>query len=150
MLEKTSRLYQIRYLTRLKWRIYFEYALFHHLSHSWQDGTPLGSFWYVAVLLFSPIGVERKSVKCKDRNLEFIYLAQTSVSNILSLSTRSNFFWSWNRVHLFCDKDRYWRSDSTYAFFLSSSDKAISRGTVNFRYFNFTCGQIEGIDYCDS
>ena len=38
LLEKTSRLYQIRYLTRLKLRIYFEHALFHHLSHSWQAG----------------------------------------------------------------------------------------------------------------
>ena len=38
LLEKTLRLYQIRYLTRLKWRIYFEHALFHHLSHSWQAG----------------------------------------------------------------------------------------------------------------
>ena len=122
------------------------------------DGTPPRSFWYVAVLLFSPIGVERKSVKCKDGNLEFIYLAQTqtgnyhhlSVSNILSLSTRSNLFWSWNRVHLFYDKDMYWQSDSTYAFFfLSSSHKAISRGTVNFRFFYFTYGQIEGLDYCD-
>ena len=119
------------------------------------DGTPPRSFWYVAVLLFSPIGVERKSVKCKDGNLEFIYLAQTqtgnyhhlSVSNILSLSTRSNLFWSWNRVHLFYERDRYWRSDSTYAFFSSSSDKGISRGTVNFRYVNFTYGQIEGLDY---
>ena len=34
LLEKTSWLYQIRYLTRLKLRIYFEHALFHHLSHS--------------------------------------------------------------------------------------------------------------------
>ena len=38
LLEKTLRLYQIRYLTRLKWRIYCEHALFHHLSHSWQAG----------------------------------------------------------------------------------------------------------------
>ena len=34
LLEKTSWLYQIRYLTRLKLRIYFEHALFHHLLHS--------------------------------------------------------------------------------------------------------------------
>ena len=32
-------------------------------------------------------------------------------------------------------------------FFSSSSDKGISRGTVNFRYVNFTYGQIEGLDY---
>ena len=36
MLEKTSRLYQICCLTRLKLRIYFEHAPFHCLSHSWQ------------------------------------------------------------------------------------------------------------------
>ena len=29
------------------------------------DGTPPLSFWYVAVLLFNPIGVEKKSVKCQ-------------------------------------------------------------------------------------
>ena len=90
------------------------------------DGTPPLSFWYVAVLRFSPIGVQRKNVKCNDRNImEFIYLAQTQtgnyhhllVSNILSLSTGSSLLWSWNRVHLFHDKDRYWRSDSTYAYF---------------------------------
>ena len=38
LLEKTSWLYQIRHLTRLQLRIYFEHALFHHLSHSWQAG----------------------------------------------------------------------------------------------------------------
>ena len=36
MLEKTSRLYQICCLTRLKLRIYFEHAPFHCLSHSGQ------------------------------------------------------------------------------------------------------------------
>ena len=36
LLEKTSRLYQIRCLTRRKLRIYFEHALFYRLSHSWQ------------------------------------------------------------------------------------------------------------------
>ena len=36
LLEKTSRLYQIRCLTRRKLRIYFEHALFHSLSHSRQ------------------------------------------------------------------------------------------------------------------
>ena len=36
LLEKTSRLYQIRCLTRRKLRIYFKHALFHRLSHSWQ------------------------------------------------------------------------------------------------------------------
>ena len=36
LLEKTSRLYQIRCLTRRKLRIYLEHALFHRLSHSWQ------------------------------------------------------------------------------------------------------------------
>ena len=39
LLQKTSRPYQIRYLTRRKWRmIYFEHALFHHLSNSRQAG----------------------------------------------------------------------------------------------------------------
>ena len=36
LLEKNFTLYQIRCLTRRKLRIYFEHALFHRLSHSWQ------------------------------------------------------------------------------------------------------------------
>ena len=34
-------------------------------------------------------------------------------------------------------------------FFLSSSEKAISRGAVNLGDFNFAYGQIAGLDYWD-
>ena len=44
-LEKTSRLYRIRSLTRLKLRIYFKHALFHRLSHSWQAITCKNRIW---------------------------------------------------------------------------------------------------------
>ena len=49
LLEKTLRLYQICCLTRRKTaailRIYLEHALFHRLSHSWQQITCTNRIW---------------------------------------------------------------------------------------------------------
>ena len=100
-LEKTSLLYQIRSLTRLKLRIYFELALFHRLSHSWQAIKCTNRIWpdlafgFVNKRSGYGISVNPHSYETGNKPIG-LQSNNASAAHLNSLALISFLVWSWS------------------------------------------------------